>query len=140
MRLETVSLDLLVPIETSLRNESVVKSMFSYFDKRLFRPILVIDYQRDGQDVFLMGDGHHRAVYCYLNGIPANIKVLETDREVYGCALGADYVSEFVSNYEEHYKQSCDHFGIHSIEDLARRQAELSPEGIVAQKLRKLAA
>ncbi len=140
MRIKTVSLDLLIPIEVYIAVESTVQRMFESFKPQSFGPISVIEYQ-EREKLYLMGDGHHRATYCYLAGLPATIKVLETDEEVRVGFTGIfqcyGSVDNFISKYQTEYKERCKKCGIFSIKDLVENQARRRPDGFIAAQLRK---
>jgi len=142
MRLETVPLDLLISIEPALHFEQNMVNMFKHFDRKRFGRIPVVGYSAAGIDKFIMGDGHHRAAYCYLTQQQANIEILETDREVYGKIVGAfsyfERIETFISAYLTVYKVGCDENNVYSIEDMVRNQARINPNGIVARKLQLL--
>jgi len=142
MRIETVSLDLLLPIEPVLRFEKNIANMFNHFDQKIFRAIPVIEYPVAGDQRFIMGDGHHRAAYCYLTQQPAVIEVLESDREVFGKVVGAfsyfERIEDFVNCYFTGFKIDCEKNNIYSIEHLVRKKAETEPHGIIAEKLQLL--
>lgn len=138
MRIETVSLDLLIPIEYELSNDYTVRRMVERFIPEIFLPIPVIEYH-EREKLYLMGDSHHRAVYCYLTDRPATIKVLETDDDVRGEYVGAftshSNVNSFISAYETNYREDRERNGVFSIKDLVENQAREDPYGFVAEQL-----
>ncbi len=138
MRIETVCLDLLIPMEYDLSNDDQVRRMFERFIPEIFLPIPVIEYH-EREKLYLMGDGHHRAVYCYLADLPATIKVLETDDDIHEEYVGAfSYhrdINSFISRYQTEFKESRERRGVFSIKDLVKNHARQEPYGFVAEQL-----
>ncbi len=138
MRIETVSLDLLIPLEFELYSDHKIGRMFEEFDPERFLPIPVIEYQ-EREKLYLMGDGHHRATYCYLAKLPATIKVLETDdevqRESVGAFRGHNDINSFIFRYQIFLREDCENWGVFSIKDLVENQARQQPDGFVAEQL-----
>jgi len=139
MKLETVPVSKLLPLEVALRFEKNIANMFNHFDERIFRPIPVVSYSQRGEVFFIMGDGHHRASYCYLAGKSAPIEIIETNLDIYMRHQGAfnsfERINDFVSAYEDFYRPNSGRWGVYSVEDLVLKQAECNPQGIVAEKL-----
>ncbi len=140
MRIETVSLDLLIPIEYEISSDYTLRRMFERFTPERFLPIPVIDYP-EREKLYLMGDGHHRATYCYLADLPARIKVLETDEDVYKEICGAFRnqvnIDSFISAYETDFRKDRERKGVFSIKDLVENQAREDKYGFIAKQLLK---
>ena len=126
MKFESVSIDVLLPIDHCLRNNFEI--FLKEFNPALVRskyPIPVISYGlRRGEQRYILGDGHHRSAALYLCGDKVPLKILETDDEISKCNEGAfdpDFFTSkklFLRYYKENWKPILENSGIRSIPDL----------------------